>query len=346
MHALACLEVLPDNYADKVSDATLQDNVFKEERGCRTYSQVQKVAEIQLLPCVYMDTVPTGKFLLHCESGGLPHCVSVQREAVGRPVTVWDQDQSWTVADMDFQACLYSGHDSGTAVFFLLEAAADAKQAASSLLTGEDAVQLLDLAAGASDEPLLTSDPDDEADIPAQPSDGDDLERAGPCTWLDEEGKVTVDTLLQQLEAEIQRHVKAVKEGRASTRAGLYQCPACPFRGFDRPLRLSQHLQTYHAAKVQFCCSGKKQLRIILSLHDSDMLARRAGGKYLLRSAALMRSSINPPLSACNNKVDKCIRLVLDGKGPRIVNLVALRTHVQARRVGNIWYTRSFAERL
>lgn len=87
-------------------------------------------------------------------------------------------------------------------------------------------------------------------------------------------------------------------------------------------------------------------MRIIVAMHDSDMLQQVSGGSYLSRSAALLRKSIKPPLSSTKNNIDKDIRLLLDATGPCFKHREAVQNKLCARRVGNLWYTADFAQRL
>ena len=85
---------------------------------------------------------------------------------------------------------------------------------------------------------------------------------------------------------------------------------------------------------------------MILSVHDSDMVQERQERKYLQRTAGILRASIKPPLHPGHNLIDKQIRLLLDGTGPCFRHKAAVESMVNARRVGNLWYTRSFGEKI
>ena len=41
------------------------------------------------------------------------------------------------------------------------------------------------------------------------------------------------------------------------------------------------HIKKYHAPAQQYVCSGTKQLKIIMALHDSDQLEGRLAGQGL-----------------------------------------------------------------
>ena len=66
----------------------------------------------------------------------------------------------------------------------------------------------------------------------------------------------------------------------------------------------------------------------------------------LSRSASLLRSSVVPALSGDNFAIDRDIRLVLTRAGPTYMNVAALGASTWVRRVGNLYYTRCFANLL
>jgi hypothetical protein len=327
-HSLACLEALPDDKEAALADMANPHNVHMQQRGCRTYEQCVELLGCKLRPVLpQQQDLPAGSFLLHVENGGRPHCVAVRRDE-DEPVTIWDTDCEFQVAATDFRAAILEGTDASTCVLFVLVTDADDKME-------EDDVELRLLGMSAGAAGML-----DES--------GDEEEQAASTEleWLDEHGQVTVEAaLLKELEAEISSYLEKARCNTIKAHHGAFPCPACPFRTFDRCSRLTQHLQRYHRKKNQFCCSGTKQLRVALALHDSDMLAQRRRGSYLKRSAELLKKSINPSLSKHNNCIDRSIRLLLDASGPRIVHVEALAAQ-QARRVGRLWYTRAFAERI
>ena len=105
------------------------------------------------------------------------------------------------------------------------------------------------------------------------------------------------------------------------------------FRGFHEYETMSAST-TEHA---QVCCSGTKQPRVILSLHDTDMCGCARRG---------IRSRVKPaPRTACNN-IDRWIRLVLKMPLGRDSWPSSQLDKLFLRRVGNVMYTHDFAERL
>ena len=85
------------------------------------------------------------------------------------------------------------------------------------------------------------------------------------------DGKSCVDELLLQSLAEEIKKLLPTKDHQRKQMQPL-RCPACPFRVFKQRDQLRTHMQRHHTRKQQFCCSGTKQLRIVLALHDADQL--------------------------------------------------------------------------
>ncbi|CAJ1441782.1 unnamed protein product [Effrenium voratum] len=338
-HALACLDSLSEEGKSKLDATTEQMNVYMEQRGCRTYQQCSAAFGCLLHPVVFIDALPVGKFLLHAENDGSPHCVAVHRREVrgAFEVTVWDTDCALHLSDSAFRRCLSDGVDSKTCVFYLLEQPADGLFLA---VSEAEVSQLLDMAAGAVGEVDFSMDVD-------RMGLGQDAGEETGVDWLDADGVVTVDAvLLQELRQEVLTCIARAGRGSLKCVGGMYRCPACPFRAFRDCSRVAQHLRRYHTEKQRFCCSGTKQLRVLLSIHDTDMLAESRGGRYLERSAKVIRELVKPGLPIKNNNIDRGFRLVLDAGGPTLMNVAVLAKGTIARRVGKIWYTRAFAERL
>ena len=59
-----------------------------------------------------------------------------------------------------------------------------------------------------------------------------------------------------------------------------------------------------------------------------------------------MRSTIKPGLSSKVNNINKFVRLVLTETGPQYHNAVTVGSDVPVRRVGNLFYTKGFANLL
>lgn len=339
LHGLMALGCFKGNCDEKLADP--QSAAYMEQRGSRTYMQCSEIAECPLFPvpfCLLKD-VPLGKWLLHMENGSAPHCVAFSYQDSDGDVTVWDTSASFDVSSESFRESLACGIDSSSVVLFgLAEIEQGMLQDSAISITEQISQNLMDLSAAGSDG-------DSYAGEVWQESEESDV-LSDAFEWLDSEGKVTVDTsLVEKLAQEAVEQLKAAQKGAIRKRNGEFPCPACPFRSFDRCCRVVQHLRKYHTSKNQYCCSGTKQVRVILALHDYDMIAQKPSGSYLKRSAALLRTQVSPALSPRNNKVDRWVRLVLDGKGPRLAHKSAIG---DCRRLpnGKLSYTRTFAQRL
>ena len=173
----------------------------------------------------------------------------------------------------------------------------------------------------------------------------DEEEPAEAKFVIDDEGQaVFQDIIKDSLEEEIHAFMAEIAQDNIRKLHGSYKCPFCPFRAFKRLCQLSDHLRKHHVIAKQFVCSGTKQMKVILALHDADAAQRKAGADYLFRSALSLQTQIAPPLDQHKNCIDKDIRLLLQKDGPRYVNKNALGEQIHARRVLNIYYDKSFAE--
>ena len=351
-HALVCLEaVTAENSRAKLAENARPENEYAKQRRCRTYQQCMELLSCRLHPHIFHGklSLPQGSWILHTENGGLPHCVAMTHLASEDLFAIADAGHQFFVKSVDVARAMEGGVDSNSCVMFLFRPEKD------SYLSEADSRDLLDLAAGMPSEVVISSSSSEEQE---QDIDDDDnyeeaslmpVERSdkdGISDWVDADGSVTVDAqLLQDLADEVLALIDKAQQGKLRPQASFFSCPACAFRSFQSSRRLLTHLQKYHIEKNQYVASGTKQIMVILAIHDSDMMEQNRQGKYLQRSAALIRKSIKPPLSRTNNKLDRFIRVVLDAQGPRLVHLQALN-FLCARRVRNLWYTRKFAERV
>ncbi|MBE0526884.1 MAG: hypothetical protein IH631_08070, partial [Candidatus Thorarchaeota archaeon] len=176
-----------------------------------------------------------------------------------------------------------------------------------------------------------------------EPADLEDLGAAHP----DDESVVIVG---DKLSAYLKTEVKNVHEMRTFSPSD--QCPLCPWRRFPHAwsgtsaTRLRSHVARYHVPKTQYCCSGTKQLKVVMSLYDNDVLLQQAPCNLLQRSATILRKTVVPGLDHSQNHIDRHIRCILDGKGVKFVNSDILTTSMLVRRVGSTMYARSFGELL
>ena len=81
-----------------------------------------------------------------------------------------------------------------------------------------------------------------------------------------------------------------------------------------------------------------------MSMYEADLYMGRTLGRYLHRTSLLMRQQVGEDIPVSKNMVDRDLRIVLDGNGPRMVSADDTVASEQLRRVGNILYTRSFAD--
>lgn len=147
---------------------------------------------------------------------------------------------------------------------------------------------------------------------------------------------------------ETQRVQRELQRGQGTERSREdYACPLCPFRRFARKSRLVQHIRVHHTARRQYVCSGTKQMKVVAALFDDDrLIGRPLKNHFLERSAAILRRSVQPPLSGRDNPIDKRIRLCLEGDGPHYRALEAIADDPAYRRARNLYYNMDFANAL
>ena len=115
---------------------------------------------------------------------------------------------------------------------------------------------------------------------------------------------------------------------------------------FNKKTGLLTHVRKYPTDINQYVCSGAKQIKVILALHDHAAGLQLPVCQYLQESARLMAATVVPPPCTSRNYVDKTIRLLFKSSGPEYINVSELGKTVVARRVRNIYYDKSFAEML
>ena len=141
------------------------------------------------------------------------------------------------------------------------------------------------------------------------------------------------DAILTSLRQEVASALATLTDRSWSGTAAAFPCPLCPFRSFDRKLRLIAHVRTFHDALHQYCCSGTKQLKIVAALYDSDQMKCVSSVSFLTRSAVILRKTVQPSLDPSCNFVDKLIGLVLTSSGPEyrsVHRLASLPSSMQA----------------
>ena len=153
--------------------------------------------------------------------------------------------------------------------------------------------------------------------------------------------------LMQALEKEVAETRGSLRPGQLRGCGLARSCPLCPFRsfGFKQLGRLQDHMAKHHTQQKQFCPSGTKQLKLVLALYDNDQLCGRQGAaSYLARSAAILRTTVKPPIPATILRIDKIIRLVLTEHGPEYRHADETGPSGGLRRVRNLLYTKAFSQ--
>ena len=122
-------------------------------------------------------------------------------------------------------------------------------------------------------------------------------------------------------------------------------CPLCPWLQLKNGKGcLYMHLVRHHGPERRFVSSGTKQLRAVMALHQCDLFRGRRPADYLARSAELIRCSVGPLSCTRLLRVDREYRVLLTASGPRFVCKDIGSGAVAARRVGNVFHDRGFAD--
>ena len=306
-----------------VSDIESPHRAYAQERKHRTYKQCSDLLTLNLVPRAGLPCSAEGRFLLHIENNGSPHALAVQMG--GGAALVTDHVKQFKLTTDLLQAILAQATDSSTAVSFELCAAAPPDPSPS---------VLLDLQAGSAEDGWGHVS-DEEAVVPDSKF------------IIDDQGMVVFqDVLRGSVEEEVASFMAEIKAGNIRRMDGYYRCTLCPFRSFHRLCQLHDHVRKHHVESNQFVCSGTKQIKVILALHDADCAQREEGSDYLWRSSVVLQKHVEPQLCRCKNLIDKSIRLLLTSSGPIYVNKAAIGDSLAAKRVLNIYYDLSFAEML
>ena len=295
------------------------ENRYYAERGVRTYQHCVSFTPAGLFPHIGLPADMKKPFLLHCENGGFSHCVAVIPEPANHDVIIQDGVKQYKLPLESFRECVHAGIDKSTCVSF--EALSERAE-----LDTQTSL-LLELQAGA---------------------DAESEEEQGPaeiCFVVNEEGCVQFqDNIRDLLEEEVVEYMEQISARNIRKKHQQFQCALCPFRSFHRICQLGDHVRKHHVQSKQFVCSGTKQMKVILALHDADCMQRKRASDLLLRSALLLQSQVRPALNTQKNSIDKDMRLIFQHDGPTYVNRAAIGQSLVARRVLNIYYDRPFAE--
>ena len=326
---LALARLFPDRkpYVFSEIRKTSHQNCEAAKVGSRSYRSVCDSSNLQAVPCLGLDITKPGQYLLHCEHDGKPHCLSCTCNE-NNLIEIGDGKYVTRMMLSELRKFASEAIDTHSIVTFRLFAQeGDRVQLIKSL----QVLQGLHAGANVADPEWMMAlsheceyageeCSEDECDVQTE---GDNEERVVKVG----------NSLLASLASE----VNTFEQSKSSR---------CPFRSFQYPARVAKHVQRYHTASKQYTCSGTKQLKIICALFDNDQIARRRKGNYLSRSAGLLRSSVQPPLSEKLNEIDRSIRLVLTGKGPEFWNAAAVDASLSLRRVRNLYYTVEFSDLL
>jgi len=301
-----------------LGDDAHQENRRAETRGHRSYAEVARLFKVSLHGSHGPQQWLPGNYLLHSEPSGKPHCNAFQVADDAATVVLFTAKEKITLSTAAFQDALVSAADKILVCTFRVTTAGP--------VSSETAVLLEGLLAGSADGEI-PEDSDDDDHRANQDDEEEDVVRVG-------------DHLLDMMRLEVantsRRHL--AHEDRVRKR-----CPLCPFRCLSTWAHWDRHLSSYHDAAHQYCCNGTKQLRIVVALFDRDAAGARSGGDYLRRSADILRNTVLPPLACARNDIDRHIRLVFTGDGPVYHNLQTIEADQNLRRVGNRYYTCSFA---
>jgi hypothetical protein len=187
---------------------------------------------------------------------------------------------------------------------------------------------------------------DDQQSSEDDVCDVDNLDATSP----DDEATVLVgDKILALMKKEVQDTLKSDGLHRDSV-SHQQVCPLCPWRQFPHKShgveRMKNHIKNYHTLSRQYCCSGTKQLKVVIALYDNDVLMRRAPLNLLHRSADIFRASVIPGVDCNTIYIDKHIRMILAATGPVFVHVNSISESLWVRRIRNLYISCEFAERL
>ena len=334
---LAIARLMPEKISDikKLLEANNHKNKEAAQRGSRCYASVLTSLSIAVTPEHELNIEDKGKYLLHTDHDGNPHCLARQVGDNGL-VSVWDGRYKTTMLLDQLLSFGEKATDASTIVTFRIAGSLDAAEVGAA--AKPPAHVLLGLHAGAGDLCEEWSEclqnrcecqgpqpgSDDECDVVTRDEDLDPIVKAG-------------DRLLRELRSEVDAEL-------GSSEAKRRCCPLCPFRRFQDPGRVRHHIRSYHVERKQLVCSGTKQLKLCCALFDHDQLRGSIQGSYLRRSSDILRTTVKPSLSCTMNEIDRHIRLVFTGSGPEYWNLKAVADSPDLRRARNLYYTRAFAE--
>ena len=102
---------------------------------------------------------------------------------------------------------------------------------------------------------------------------------------------------MKLLEDEVAAALRKIQKRTYKVVGQKQRCFLCPFRTFERKVRLVTHIKKYHTEDNHFCASGTKQLKCVFAMRDNDMLQSKEADGYLERSSLMLRKTVKPALS-------------------------------------------------
>ncbi|CAK0847180.1 unnamed protein product, partial [Prorocentrum cordatum] len=159
---------------------------------------------------------------------------------------------------------------------------------------------------------------------------------------IDDDESAQLDGLLDVLAAgddegsEASCDVESFDEGTVDVRSELLRALKAEVDAAKAVMRnLLTHLCNYHNPEKKsqrfgerqtgfgnYVASGTKQMEMIFAMFDSDRCQGKSQGRYPERSAQMLRESVKPALTCL--RIDRGIRLLLDGAGPIFINASAV----------------------
>ena len=290
-----------------------QANTRAKERGYRCYKDWSDCNQRFLKPCLTLPSTPNTCFLLH-DVGGAPRCFGAKVLADSQ-LQIFHERKACILPVLSMEEILAQTCETFSVVFFSV-------QTVKPEMTASEA-ELLDLVAGGNSNHCLFTD------------------RCGGGDSGDADVQVG-QHLRDLLEQEVKDATRRLEQQKGQS-FGSQVCPLCPWRRFEKRSYLFTHITKHHSVGKRFVASGTKQLRIIAAMYDDDAARQASHGNYISRSAELLRSHVRPGVSSKKNVIDKDIRLCLTTKGPSFMSMQKIKQAKHLRRVGNVYYDRSFA---
>ena len=333
----ALIALLPSHVALDVRELIRGGPV--NEKGTRPYSFFADLLSRHNLglfqhPDLYINML--GDYLIHSDCGGTPHCMGLH--VPGHKVTLYDEHRVYELHRDTLQQLLYNTAEHHTVRVIRIDASTGPTVVPGPCPPSCPPVPVSvyeamhgDLEAGAK-KSRGTAKKSEVIKRPAA-SEAKPIFFVPPARRLATKHTVRrapdepVKKLLCLLAQECQEYYDELVP---YSRPESFICRPCPSRckPFARMDRLKEHLLAAHTWKDRFTPTGTKQMRVIVSLYDNDLVTNKPiRPTYLARSTEILKASA-PAASGCTklNKYDRQIRLVLDLPDPRYVDTARIET--------------------